>query len=551
MVTAPNQSPCLSRHLLGSGRGTIAAVIGFSLTINLLVLTLPLYMIQIFERVMASHSVSTLTALAVAAFVALAFMAVMESIRSRMLIRIGTWLEETVSPRLFLAGFDAGKSAVHTRNMNRVRAFLTSPGAFAMLDAPWVPLFVGVVFLIHPFLGMATLFAGVIIFGVAWTNDRICRRGLAEAARLSRTASERIDAIGRQAEALAAMGMKAALQGYWRDANRQALAAQQTVNDRIAVMTALSKFIRLGFQVLVVALAVHLVILHEIGMGGMIASSIILSRALSPVEQVLGQWRAWGEARAAWRDIAAASDSFDTPSLIPLSVPKGRLTLENVTYSAPGATTALFERVNIEIEPGTYVAITGRSGAGKTTLARMMAGIQEPDQGHVRLDGASFGAATGYRFGAHVGYLPQKVEFLPGTIADNISRFTSTPDDKVVLAARRAGAHELILSLPNGYETVVGGIRDPLSAGARQRVALARALFGHPRLIILDEPYSNLDGDGVNALMDAVETFRKSSGTVVMVSHRPSITARADRVFEVREGRVDEIRAPVRKAWAG
>ncbi len=537
----PDDRP-LFDQILKACRSAFLTIGIFSFCINLLVLAVPVYMVQVFDRVMTSRSGDTLFALTLAALMALGIMATLDVIRSRLLVRIGLWLDQTLSGRLFMAGIKldgkGGRPALqNVRDLAQVRNFLTGGGVFALLDAPWVPLFMAVIFLLHPDLGSIAVAGAVALFGLAYLNEVLTRSRLARAGDASRGALAAADTMARQAETASALGMGRILGDWWSARNARALHLQADASDRAGVIIALSKSLRLALQIVIIAVAAMLVIQGDLTAGAMIAASIIFGRAMAPVEQSIGGWRNLVSARAAYRRIRDALRAAEGEARrMPLPRPQGNFSVTGLAFAPEGGDNPVFSDLAFDIEPGELLGITGPSGAGKSSLVRMLLGVARPSRGRVRLDGADVFDWQAEDLGRHVGYVPQIVELLPGTIRENIARFTEARPEQVVEAAKAAGVHTLVLSLPHGYDTLVGGVHDILSVGARQRIALARALFGDPQVLILDEPYSNLDAEGVTALVAALERLKARGATVVIVAHRPSILAHADRVLLLQGG---------------
>jgi len=535
-------APSLLDGAIRACRRALVTIGAFSFVINLLMLTVPLYMVQVFDRVMTSRSEDTLLVLTLAALMAFAVMAVLDLVRSRMLVRIGVWLEARLGGTVFTAALRpdsryGGNSPQAIRDLAHVRGYLTGSGVLPLLDAPWVPVFVALVFVIHPLLGSLALLGAVSLFAVAYVNELATRRPLTEANQAHAETMAAVETMSRQGDSIHALGMGPALTKWWAARSGRTVAGQTLASDRAGSLTALSRFLRLGLQIAILGLAAMLVIRREISAGAMLAASIMLARALAPVEQAVGGWRQLINARTAFRRLKEAlSRAAAEPARMPLPRPKGMLTVETVSYAPPGTEKPLFHDLSVSVGPGEMLGIFGPSGSGKTTLVRMLVGLSAPMRGRIRLDGMDVNAWSSEDFGRHVGYVPQLAELLPGTVRDNIVRFAKASPRRAIEAAKRAGIHDLVLRLPAGYDTVIGGANDLLSAGTRQRVALARALFRDPQLLVLDEPYSNLDGQGIEALMLALRQAKARGATIVIVAHRASILGQADKVLHIEGG---------------
>ncbi|NIA67455.1 type I secretion system permease/ATPase [Pelagibius litoralis] len=528
-------------------RATFLSVGFFSFFINLLVLTGPLYMLQVYDRVLTSGSRHTLIMLTVVAVGMILTGALLELVRSRVLVRIGSRLDNALSERLF-AGLlrqrlrqndDAGSQPL--RDLESLRGFLTGSGLISFFDAPWTPLFLVIVFLLHPLLGLVALSGAVILFVLALISEFATRTPLREASRDSAAAHGFAEATLRNAEVIEAMGMLPALQQRWQQRHHAALSAQATASDRGGLLTAGAKFVRPVLQVAILGTGAYLALQQIITPGVMIAASIIMGRALAPVEGAIGQWRGFILARAAHTRLKNFTAKDPSPeSALPLPRPKGAVSIERLVAAAPGLDKPVLKGISFALEAGDSLGIIGPSAAGKSTLARLLIGVWHPSAGHVRLDGADIGDWDHVQLGPALGYLPQDVELFDGTIADNIARFGSRDPAKIVRAAERANVHEMILRLPQGYDTVIGQGGAALSGGQRQRVGLARALYDDPAFVVLDEPNANLDGDGEEALRRAVAELKNGGTTLVVIAHRPSILANMDKLLVLRDGLIEQ-----------
>lgn len=534
----------------------------FSLFINLLMLTGPIFMLQVYDRVLTSRSGTTLAMLVMVASVLLAVMVALEVLRSRLLVRAAVRIDEKLKSRLFGALMDLRlKSATASaqeglRDLDTVRQFLSGNGLSALFDAPWMPLYLVIIFLFHPLLGAVAAGGAVALFLLAVASDVFTRRATEEGALALAGANRMAEAGFGNAEVVRAMGMTPALRARWLARRDEALTQNVRAADRLATITALSKGVRLFLLVAILAAGAGLAIEQIISPGVMIAASIMMGRALSPVEQAIGNWRGLVAARAAMKRIAALLVELPAPDpAMPLPAPKGHLAVENVIASAPGAEQPVIKRLSFMLAPGEALGVIGPSASGKSCLARLLVGVWRPSAGHVRLDGAELAARAD--LGRHVGYLPQTVELFEGTVSENIARFECTAaPEMIVQAAAQAGAHEMIMRLPKGYDTEIGLAGAALSAGQRQRIGLARALYGAPALIVLDEPNANLDGEGETGLIAALRACKERGQTLVVMAHRPSAVMTVDRILVLRDGAAqalgprDEVLAKVRPAAA-
>jgi PrtD family type I secretion system ABC transporter len=523
-------------------RSALVGVATVSLFVNVLMLTVPLYMLQLFDRVLMSRSDETLLFLSLAAVGALLVMSALDVLRSRIMVRVSTWLEHRLGPEALsravsglLAAQSYGVQAL--RDIAQVRQFIASPAIFSLFDAPWVPLYLLVIYLLHPTLGAIALSGAIVLLLLAVANELATRRPLKAANEQWVKAMRKTDAAVRNAEIIEAMGLMPGITRRWYRDNEAALELQNIASDRAGLLMAATKFLRLVIQVTMLGTGAYLVLRSELTPGGMIAGSIILSRALQPVEQAIGTWKSLIAARTAYARFRAFMEQGPGRSTdMPLPAPQGHLRVERVTFVPPGAQQPVLKNVSFALHPGELLAIIGPSAAGKSTLARLLVGAWRPSSGTVRLDGADVYHWERTAFGRHVGYLPQDVELFEGTVEENIARMSEAEPEAVVEAARQADVHELILRLPEGYRTPIGEGGAMLSGGQRQRIALARALFGRPRLLVLDEPNASLDGEGEEALVRAMATAKAGGATVIFIAHRISLVARADKVLFLQDG---------------
>ena len=546
---------------LAACRRVLIAVALFSACVNLLLLVVPLYMLQVYDRVLTTGSVDTLLALSAMALVGLATFGLLDAVRLRILARAGAWLDRELG-RPVLAGAVAearrsggAVSAQGLRDLATLRGYLGGAGIMPLFDAPWTPVFLAIVFFIHPLLGWIGLFGALLLFCLAVLNDRATRKGLTEANRTGVEALNAADAAIRNADAITAMGMLPALARRWRATTDRGLDLQTATSDAAGGIGAAAKFFRLCLQASMLGVGGYLVVYNEMSAGSIVASAIILARGLAPLEQLISAWRSLVGARAAHGRLLKLLErvaSGEEATVLPR--PAGRVTFERVTYVPPGTLAPIVRQVSFDLPAGEVLGVVGPSGAGKTTLVRLLVGSLQPTTGHVRLDGADVAVWPDADRGRHVGYLPQNVELFAGTVRDNIARLGEAADEDVVAAARLAGAHDIVLGLPRGYDTPIGEGGVPISGGQRQRVALARALFGDPALVVLDEPNAHLDGDGELALAATVRRLRERGVTVVLVAQRAGVAALADTVAVIKDGAVeawgprDEILPRLRRA---
>ncbi len=523
-------------------------VIGFfSFFINLLMLTAPLYMLQIYDRVLSSGSQSTLVALTVLAVGMMVVMGGLEVIRSRILVRIGTRLDQQLSEHVFTATFERSLGAAQIdrgqalRDLEAVRQFLTSTAPFALFDAPWTPVFIAVIFLFHPLLGFVAVAGALVLFALALFNEMRTRPPLDEANRHAAEASVFAQSSLRNADAIQAMGMMPALKQRWHGKHQASLSMQGVASDRSGTISAISKSARLIIQVAMLGFGAFLAIDQIITPGVMIAASIILARALQPIEQAIGNWRMVVSTRHAYmrlKDLMGTMPANRDRMRLP--DPLGRVSIERLVCVPPGAEEPSLKRISFELDPGDAIGVIGPTGAGKSSLARILVGVWRPYDGSVRLDGAELSNYNPDELGRFIGYLPQDVELFDGSVGENIARFTAeaSPED-IVAAARLASVHDMILRLPNGYDAMIGEGGRRLSGGQRQRIALARALYRQPSLIVLDEPNASLDAEGDQALGAAIRAMKELGKTVIVMAHRPSAIASVDKLIMLRDGQIE------------
>ena len=533
-----------ARQAIARCRGTLLMTGVFSGFINLLMLSIPLYMLLVYDRVLTSGNTSTLLALTVLTAGLLAIMGLLEFLRSRILVRVGGRLDSLLGYRVFdaamkrplAAGGDTGDRPL--QDLTGLRDFLSGQGPLALFDAPWTPVYIAILYLFHPWLGHVATAGAVLLVAIAAVNELATRRPIADAAKLMEKSQVLATAGQRNAEVLGSMNLLSGLRWRWRWYHHQARGRQFRASDRAGGLIAVSKTARLALQGAILGAGAVLVIEQAITPGTMIAASILMGRALAPVDQAIGSWRHFVSARAALGRLNRLLDQLpDLPPLTKLPTCRGMLAVEKLYAGPPGAKRPMLNRLSFQVGPGQALGIIGPSGSGKSTLVRLLTGIWQPQHGSVRLDGATLAQWDPEALGRTIGYLPQDVELFSGTVRENICRFCDVPDDAaVVQAAIRAGVHHMIVRLPDGYETQIGDAGRNLSGGQRQRIALARALYGDPVVVVLDEPNSNLDAAGEAALTEAIIDLKRRRRTVVVVAHRPSAILAMDKILMLERG---------------
>lgn len=525
-------------------RRPLAWVAVLSLLVNLLLLAPALFMLQVFDRVLASRSEETLLALLLGVGLAIAFMLVLDLLRSRLQGVIGSLVADALAPRVarvLLARMAGARERVPgegLRDVQALRNLFSAQGLVALLDLPWVAVYVGVIWVAHPSLGMAALAASVAMLLLALANDLATRRGIETVQTQAAQATRSLEASLQNAEVVQALGMAPAVLQRWQSLNVAGAAVQQALARRSVPLAAATRALRQVVQVLIPALGAWLVISGQATPGVLVATTLLLGRALSPVEQVVGSWRLLAEGRLSLRRLAALlAESDAEPPRMALPPPSGRLQAQGLVFRAPHGERLLLAGVSLQLAAGESLAIVGPSGAGKSTLVRLLTGLWQPGAGTVRLDGVDLAQWPREEIGPWLGYVPQAVELLAGTVAENIARMGPVDAARVVEAARRAGVHELVLSLPQGYDTPLQPGGTLLSPGQGQRLALARALYGQPRLLVLDEPNANLDGDG-EAALEGILRGLAGQVTVVVVTHRVALVRHVDQMLVLEGGRV-------------
>ena len=542
----PNQ-PSELAQALASCRGAFVATALMSGMSNILMLTGAIFMLEIYDRVLPSRSIPTLVALVILAAGLFTAQGLLDMIRGRILVRIGARLDEELSPRIYetivrlpLKVGNRSDGLQQLRDLDSVRSFLSGPGPTALFDLPWLPIYLAICFAFHPYIGLAALVGAIVLGCLTLMTEFLTQEPTREATRFGTTRTALAEASRRNAEAMKAMGMIPRIAALWHDANSKYMASQQRASDVAGGFGSASKALRMMLQSGVLAVGAYLVINQQATGGIIIAGSILSARALAPVDLAIANWKGFVAARQSWQRLTKLLAALPR-EIVPMALqpPQKSLVTEGVTIAPPGSDRIVVHDVSFGLQAGHGLGIIGPSGSGKSSLARMLIGVWQPVRGRIRLDGASLDQWPSDILGSCIGYLPQDVELLAGTVAQNIARFAIPVDaDMVIGAATAAGVHDLIVSLPDGYETQVGEGGTALSAGQAQRVALARALYGDPFLVVLDEPNSNLDSEGDEALSRAIMGVRARGGIVIVVAHRPSAIGSVDQLLMMHQGRV-------------
>ncbi len=520
----------------------------FSFFDNMLLLAMPLYMMQLFDRVMTSRSNETLIMLSIAVVGALLVMWMLETLRARLLGSASLLMDQALGGKV-VSGLIKSASRLGNRDYAQglrdvavLRGFLTGNSIFALFDTPWAIFFIIIIFMFHPLMGAVALTGAVLLFLVAVVNEKLTHTPLHDASIASRKSSRFIDISVRNADVVSAMGMVNGVRGRWQNMNDAVLTQQHILTQRSSVIISFTKFLRQFIQIAMLGTGAYLVIDQHMTPGIMMAATLILGRALAPVEQAITTWKGFVDARESYQNLnQLLSDYQEESGAVALPTPTGKLSVERLAFVTPTTRLAVIKGISFELAAGEVLGIVGPSAAGKSSLLKLIAGIWKATAGAVRIDGADISEISREQIGEHIGYLPHDVELFAGTIGDNIARLLPAKDfsELVIDAAKMAGVHDLILRLPKGYETDIGEAGYVLSGGQRQRVALARALFNKPRLILLDEPNANLDGEGEVAFLNAVFAMKQDGMTVIIVTHKPAMLAHADKVLVMRDGLVE------------
>jgi len=519
------------------------AVGAFSLVINLIMLAPAIYMLQIYERVLMSRNTTTLWVITGIVLGFYALMAILELVRTLVLIRVSARLDMALHVRLFTAAYEQrlrqgkGNPGQVLGDLTTLRQFLPGSGLFAFFDAPWTPIFILVIAALSPTLGWLSLAGAVVLFALAWATESATRKPMADANLMAFNSSTFAGNNLRNAEVIEAMGMLDHLITRWFRFQKRMIGYQSQASERAGMISALTRFVRVALQSVILGVGALLAIEGEITPGAMVAASILMGRALAPVEQAIGVWKQMLSARSAYQRLDTMLADFPPRQAgMALPPPTGALQVENVVAAPPGSQQVVLKGISMQVQAGEIVGVIGPSASGKSTLARLIVGIWPAGNGKVRLDGADVFTWNKAELGPYVGYLPQDIELFEGTIAENIARFGEVDPEKVVEAARLAGVHDMVLRFPQGYDMPIGEGGMALSAGQRQRIALARALYGNPALVVLDEPNSNLDDVGEAALVQALRSLKQRGRTVVLITHRPRILGDVDKLLLLVEG---------------
>jgi PrtD family type I secretion system ABC transporter len=531
-------------------RKGLYVVVLFSLCINVLMLAVPVYMLQIFDRVLSSRSTDTLMLLSIIIVLAILTLALLEAVRSNIMIKIGSWIDRRLAGTVLTGSISlplkngSDPSIQGLRDLNTFRTFLSGSEIFSFLDSPWAPIFLIFVFLLHPYLGIVALIGAIILFTLAVINEYITRPLMAAASKANIKAMQQAEAAVRNADVIEAMGLMPNLIARWDRVNAEGLNKQANASYRSGMVIAISKFVRLVLQVAMLGTGAWLVIQGKLTPGGMIAGSILMGRALSPVEQAISAWKSAIAASGAYNRLKHQVSTMPARAeSMSLPVPEGKISVEGLSYIHPGQTEPVLRSINFTLAQGEALGLIGPSASGKTTLVRLLLGNITPRLGQARLDGMDVAKWDPEDLGQYCGYLPQDIELFSGTVKENIARMGEGEPEKVVEAARLAACHDMILHFSNGYDTSIGESGAALSGGERQRIALARALYGNPRFVVLDEPNANLDAVGEEALLNALKNLKEKGITVVIIGHRPNVIQHVDKILVLRQGQVQDFGA--------
>lgn len=532
----------LIREALRGQRKAIGAVALFSAAINFLYLTPSLYMLQIYDRVLTSGSEVTFVMLSLVAVGMYLLIGLLEWIRGQVLVRLGNALDLQLAPKIFEAAFERslreqGGASAAMSDLANLRQFVTGNGLFALVDAPWIFVYVGALWMFHPVLGVVVSAGVAVLLLLALATELVSRPRLAEANRAAQLGLAFSTGSLRNAEVIEALGMLGALRSRWQACQNQLLARQSEASDRAGAIAAVTRFVRLALQSAMLGVGALLVLDHQLSAGAMIAGSILASRALAPVELLIGTWRQFIVAQGAYHRLRELLQLFPgRPAGLPLPRPRGQLRADAVVAAPPGAASGVIKGLSLSLDPGEILTILGPSASGKSTLARLLVGVWPAKLGSVRLDGVDIHQWNKEELGPWIGYLPQDIELFDGTVAENIARFGELDSEAIIAAANMAGIHEMILRFARGYDTPIGEAGCTLSGGQRQRIALARALYRKPSLLVLDEPNASLDDAGEAALLKAIVQARAEGCAIVLITHRTALVDVSDKLLVLRDG---------------
>lgn len=513
-----------------------------SMFVNVLQLTFSIYMLQVYDRVLTSYSVSTLLVITIAAVICLIVLALLEWIRSRLLIRAGIEFNAVLSNDVLYKNLessaDFGQQARQgtIKDVQTIRNFLSGSSVFAFFDIPWMPIYFLLIFVLHPALGFVALGGGLCVLCIGVAAQKLTAGDLQQANAVNGTASGFLGAALRNGSAVRSMGMAHSVIRRWSRMNNDVVGLQTRASRKAGLLQSTNKALRMGLQVLIYAVGAYLTVTHESTAGIMIAASIIMGRALAPIDQAMSSYRLSLEAKDSYKRLKATLDQPSSQPPMPLPAPTGEITVENLLFGPPGQ--PIIKNISFKLAAGDTLAVIGPSASGKSTLCRLLLGLWKPLAGKIRFDGADIASWDPERLGEHVGYLPQEVELFTGTIAENIARMNEVDSDAVIRAAELAGVHKLILNLPKGYDTPIDERGAALSGGQRQRVGLARAMYGDPKIVVLDEPNSNLDEEGETGLIKAIQHLKSQAATIILVTHKPAILGIADKILMMQQGQV-------------
>jgi PrtD family type I secretion system ABC transporter len=526
---------------------SLATAVIFSFFINLLALVSPLYMLQVYDRVLTSRNAVTLLMLTLIVIFLFVIYGFLEALRTQVLVRGGLKFDSTVRNPVFGAVLDStikrkGFGPQSFRDMDQVRDFMTGGGLISFCDAPWIPVFVIVAFILHPFFGVLAIISGAVIFVLAMANDRATNQPLQNANVAAIAAQNDVGATLRNSEVMKAMGMWGGLQQRWLSKRDEQIKWQASASDRAGALMSSIKFFRQVVQTLILGGGAYLAINGSITPGSMLAAGLVGGRAVGPPQQATGQWKGFVGARGSWQRLQQTlAENPEVEERMELPEPKGFLSVEGASIAPPGAPAPTLRNATFRMEPGSVLGIVGPSAAGKSSMLRGLVGVWPVVGGAIRLDGFDLAQWNPQQLGRHVGYLPQDIELFSGTVAQNIARFTEYQADEVIQAATLTGVHEMIQGLPNGYDTPIGEVGASLSGGQRQRIALARAVFRQPALLVLDEPNASLDAEGENALLNAILHLKSQGKTIVFATHKPSLLSVADGIMVINGGVVADL----------